>query len=425
MTGFEIAAAGVFILGYLGIALEHSLRTSKSAIALFMGGVLWILTALAGGETFGHDIAEAGGEIFDIVVFLLAAMSLVEILIHYRFFDWVRGQLFKFGVTERRQFILVTLAAFFLSSVIDNLTATIVSVQIARKFFRAENLLVAVSMVVIAANAGGAFSPIGDVTTIMLWLADKFTATQIITQAFLPSIAIYLVAVALMFPKINDSRFDQKDELILKLSRSEWMVVGMTLLSFAFPLLMSLLGLPPYLGLLVGLGLVWLTIDGLKRFRPKPTHLEAEIEEFVKKTDIPAIKFFIGILLAVSALHSLGVLDSISHFLYGTDPSITRIALGNVGLGFVSAILDNVPLTAIAIQILQTNITPLWALLALSVGTGGSLLIIGSAAGVVAMGMVKELTFAKYLKIAFVPALVSFLAGVAVWYGTYVLFFAA
>lgn len=408
-------ASVLFVLGYAAIALEHSLGTSKSAVALALGGILWVLVAMAGGVNFAHDIAEAGSEIFDIIVFLLAAMSLVEVLIHYRFFDYIRTWLFKLGVGERRQFWLIGIMAFCLSSVIDNLTATIVSIQIARKFFRNDNMLVATAGIVIAANAGGAFSPIGDVTTIMLWLAKKFTAIEIISKAFLPSLAIFVMSMALMFRLVKENDYDVKTELVPTLGRSEKVVIGTTLASFALPVVMSLIGLPPYLGLLIGLGFVWLAVDSLKRIRPKPTHLEASLDEFIKKTDIPSIKFFIGILLAVSALHSLGILEQLSHVLYGETPSIGRMVAGNIGLGVISAILDNVPLTAIAIQVLNTSNTDLWVLLALAVGTGGSLLVIGSAAGVVAMGMVKELTFSRYLKIATLPAAVGYAAGMGVW----------
>ena len=185
---------------------------------------------------------------------------------------------------------------------------------------------------------------------------------------------------------------------------------------------MNLFNLPPYLGLLLGLGAVWITVDLFREYKPKPTHLDALIENFIKKTDIASLKFFVGILLAVSALNTLNILEYFSGILYGLDPSVNRIILGNVGLGIFSAIVDNVPLTAIAIKILAINSSSLWVLMAMTVGTGGSILIIGSAAGVVAMGMVKELTFAKYFQIAFKPALFSFFAGIGVWYIQFLVF---
>lgn len=408
----------IFVIGYIGIATEHKLGASKSAIALATGGILWLIAAVASHDHHAREsIVHAGGEIFEIVVFLLAAMSLVEILVHYKFFDVIRGKLYKLGLNDQKQFLIITIISFFLSAVLDNLTTTIVMIQIARRFFKGQNLLVTAAAIVIAANAGGAWSPIGDVTTIMLWIANKFNSLQIITQGFFPSLAIYLVSTALLYPKIVPTiKNDEKEEVVTSLDRSEKTVIGMTFFSFALPLIMNtVFDLPPYLGLLIGLGLVWLVVDAYKRLRPNPTHLEANIDELVRKSDIASIKFFIGILLAVSALHSLGILDRLSDILYGNNPEAFRVITGSVGLGLISSILDNVPLAAIAIQILETTDVSHWVLLALTLGTGGSLLIIGSAAGVVAMGMIKELTFSKYLQIGTVPAFVGFLAGVGVW----------
>lgn len=411
----HIIALSIFIIGYLLISLEHKIHISKSAVALATGGFLWLLVSLANTPHFDEALSHSASEIFSIIIFLLAAMSLVEILVHYKFFDVLRGKLYTLNLSERKQFIALSALAFILSGVIDNLTATIVMVQIARKFISKENLLRTTAAIVISANAGGAFSPIGDVTTIMLWLADKFTASQIIIRGFLPALAIEIVALFMMYKKIQPSSFDVKNEIVVSLTTSEKIIVSLVFMSFALPVLMNIFGLPPYVGLLIGLGIVWLIIDLLKQIRPTQTHLDAAIEQFIQKTDLSSIKFFIGILLAVSALNSLGLLEILSSKLYGSDPSVFRIGIGNVLLGMISSILDNVPLTAIAIDILNAPITSLWILLALTVGTGGSLLIIGSAAGVVAMGMVKELNFSRYLRIAFVPALISYFAGIAVW----------
>ncbi len=289
----------IFVLGYIGISIEHTIKVSKSAIALATGGALWVLVGLLGGDHVREEILHSGAEIFEIVVFLLAAMSLVEVLVHYRFFDIVRSWLFRLGLSEKKQFLMVATMAFFLSAVIDNLTATIVSIQIARQFFRGPNLLLGAATIVIAANAGGAWSPIGDVTTIMLWLAEKFDAGQIISQGILPSLAIHITALLLILPRVRNSQYDNKEELVTKLRRSEKIIIGMTFASFTLPLFMNQIGLPPYLGLLLGLGIVWLTIDLVKRIRRHESHLTASIDEFIKKTDIPSLKFFIGILLAV------------------------------------------------------------------------------------------------------------------------------
>ncbi len=415
MLAIQVIGSLIFILGYILISLEHKIKISKSAIALVVGSFLWVLVSLS-GKDFSQELELAGSEIFGIVIFLLSAMSLVEILLHYKFFDILRGKLFRLGLSEKKQFTVIYFMAFFLSAVIDNLTTTIVMIQIARKFFKEENLIIAAAGVVISANAGGAFSPIGDVTTIMLWLAGKFGSMEIILKAFLPSISLACVALFFLYPKIKNSSYDTKNEIITKLSRSEKLVVGLIFISFILPLAMNFIKLPPYMGLLIGLGGVWAVVCFLRRIRPHHhTHLNASIEKFIKRSDIPSLQFFVGILLAVSALNSLHILEFVSFNLFGHDPSIFRIAVGNVVLGFLSAIVDNVPLTAITIEILGTHISDLWILLALSVGTGGSLLVIGSAAGVVAMGMVPELTFQKYFKIAFVPALAGYITAVAIW----------
>jgi len=422
-TSLLILSSAIFVAGYICIALEHSLKVSKSAVALITGTLLWLLVALSkSGQGISDDLTHAGSEVFSIVVFLLAAMSLIEILVHYRFFDIIRGKLFALKLNEHKQFLIISLLSFFLSAVIDNLTTTIIMIQISRRFFKGDNLLIATAGIVISANAGGAFSPIGDVTTIMLWFAKKFGTLEVIYKGFLPSFALWLVSTSLLLRKIKPADNDNENEVITRLSSSEIIVIASVFFSFSLPLIVSLMGLPPYFGLLFGLGFVWVLVDLLKRFKPGPTHLSASIDDFLKKTDISSLKFFIGILLAVSALHSLGTLEMLAHYIYGDVPGTGSYITGNILLGLISSILDNVPLTAMAIQMLNTTDSSLWILLAITAGTGGSLLVIGSAAGVVAMGMVKELSFGKYFKIAFVPALAGFAAAIIIWYLQYWLF---
>jgi Na+/H+ antiporter NhaD/arsenite permease-like protein len=411
-----ISIAGlVFIVGYAAIALEHKIALSKSAVALFIGIILWIIVSIVHGETALEGLTHTAGDIFSIIVFLLAAMSLVEVLVHYKFFDLIRGKIFALKLTEKKQFIVISSIAFILSAFLDNLTTTIVMIQISRKFFKGENMIRAAACIIISANAGGAFSPIGDVTTIMLWFAGKFSALELISRGILPATVLGLVSMLIMVRGIKGETIDSSNEIITSLTKSEKIIIIITLLSFMFPVLMNLVNLPPYMGLLLGLALVWLTIDITKQISNRQTHLEASLDEMMRKTDIPSLKFFIGILFAVAALGELGVLKIMADYLYGSNPGGAVVVGGNIGLGFLSAILDNVPLTAMAIEILPTEIPSLWVLLALTAGTGGSLLVIGSAAGVVAMGMVKELSFTKYFKVAFFPALVGYLAAIAVW----------
>lgn len=422
MNALQILSSVIFVLAYAAIALEHKLHLNKSAVALAAGAVLWLLASVSGIPHLGDELVHAGADVFAIVIFLLAAMSLVEILAHYRFFDVLRGKLYALKLDDGKQFLLLSLLTFFLSAVIDNLTTTIIMIQIARQFFKGQNLLIMGAAIVISANAGGAFSPIGDVTTVMLWFAGKFSALEIIIKGILPSLMLWIVSTGLMHRKLKADTKDTTTEMVQSLSRSERFVVAAVFISFLLPLGMSAVGLPPYMGLLFGLGLVWLVIDLFKRYSKHQTHLSASIESLIQKTDISSLKFFIGILLAVSALHSLGILEILAEIIYGHAPTLQTLIAGNISLGFMSAILDNVPLTAIAIQILETSDTGLWALLAIAVGTGGSLLVIGSAAGVVAMGMLKELNFGNYFKIAFIPALAGYVAAMAVWGLQYWLF---
>jgi len=419
MVTFQVLASIIFVVGYIGIATEHKYHINKAAWALMVGGLLWVVVALSGAGHMEELLMETGHEIFSLVVFLLAAMSLVEILISCGIFDALRTKMLAYKLNNSKQFLIIMTVAFFLSAIVDNLTATIIMIQIARKFFKGNNILVAAVGIVLGANAGGAFSPIGDVTTIMLWIAGKFSAVEIILNGFLPSVVIGIIAYLMLARKIDDSVEDDTPQLTERysFSLSKKIIMGSAAMSFILPVLFKLIHLPPVLGILTGLGITWFLVDFFAHNGNEGSRLTARIEELIQKTDIASIKFFIGILLAVSALSAIGVLEIVSGFIYGADLTTERIIIGNIIIGAISSILDNIPLTAIAIDVLDTTNTHLWILLALCVGTGGSLLAIGSAAGVVAMGLVKELTFKKYFEIAFIPALVSFLAGVAFWYG--------
>ncbi len=422
-----IFASIVFVLGYVLITLEHHWKINKSLTATALAAILWGGLALSGADH--HLMEEAihllSAETFSLVVFLLAAMTLVEILVHYRCFDLIRAKLFALGLNDTKQLMLISGIAFVLSAIIDNLTTTIVMVQIARRFFKGKNLLVAAGSIVVAANAGGAFSPVGDVTTIMLWLAGKFTALEIILWGFLPALTIFLVSTTFFVRQVEGDTSDEKPVTYerVSLTSSEKMVIGAAFASFALPPLAKLVGLPPFMGLLFGVGVVGLIIAWFANSSsPRESHLAMDIEKLLGKLDITSLLFFIGILFAVGALSFLGILDQISNGLFGEDPALSRLVAGSVVLGILSAIVDNIPLTAAAIDILQTTDFRLWVLLAICVGTGGSMLVIGSAAGVVAMGMVKDLTFKQYLRIAAWPAVLGYVAGILVWCAQYALF---
>lgn len=417
MDILPLAATIIFAFGYLLITLEHKFNTNKSAIALAVSAILWVIASfyLHSADELSHALHEAGAEVFNILVFLLAAMTLVEILLHYRFFDLIRIKLFKLNLDDRKQFVIIGFLTFFLSALLDNLTVTIVMVQIAKRFFTGRNLLVVVSGVVIMANAGGAWSPIGDVTTIMIWLANKFDALQVIKEIFLPSLALGIIAMAMMVRNVKKDTRDVKEENIV-LTKGEKVVVGVVLSTFLLPFIFSRFGLQPYMGLLFGLGVVWILIDFIKKRSSYQTHLNASIEQMLQKTDISSLKFFIGILLAVSALQAMGVLEMFSVLILGEHQSMARVISGNIVLGLASAVVDNVPLTAIALDMITISDHSVWTFLAYTVGTGGSSLLIGSVAGVIASGMVKELSFGKYLQIASLPAIVGYFGGILVWF---------
>lgn len=407
----------VFILGYIIIAFEHKLNLHKSLSAAALGGTLWLVIALFGDHTaLEHSIHEDGAEIFGLILFLLMAMTLVEILIHYRFFDLVRAKLLALKLGDKAQFWVIGVISFFLSAVIDNLTTAIVMIEISRRFFSGKNLAIAAAMIVIAANAGGVWSPIGDITTIMLWLAKKFTAWDVITQGFLPALALFVTAMAIMSRNITMDTADAKEEEIV-ISWSEYAVICTALASFLLPLAFSQIGLPPYFGLLFGLGVVGTIISACKLWEEgeTTTHLTADIEATMRKVDLASIVFFAGILLSVGALRHIGILSFVSRELFGEAPTILQLVLGNTALGVLSALVDNIPLIGAAIDILVTTDTRLWVLLAFTGGTGGSMLVIGSAAGVIAMGRVKELTFFNYMRIAMVPAAAGYIVGIGVW----------
>ena len=405
----------VFLVGYILISIEQYIKISKTAVSLLVGVVLWLLVGISEMGHITTSLGESAQEIFELIIFILSAMTLVEILTHYGLFDVVYQKLIKLHIKDRVQFFSITCLSFVFSAFLDNLTTTIVMVQIASRFFRGPNLLKAGAAIVIAANAGGAFSPIGDVTTTMLWLANKFTAYEVVTQIFLPSLSVFLVSSLLIGRTIVT---DTKDiiEDTTKIAGAEWAIIILCLLSFTFPLIMTVVHLPPYFGLLFGLGIVWFTVNVFRSRRQGSTKLAMSIEKFFQKTDISSLYFFVGILLAIGALRHLGILTNISSTIFGNNPSTQRIISGNIFIGLFSAIFDNIPLTAAAIEIVRTNISSLWALLAFTVGVGGSLLIVGSAPGIIVMTLIKDLTFLKYLRIATIPALLAYIIGIIVWF---------
>ena len=419
----------LFVIGYIYIALEHKSHINKSGIALVLGGVLWILAAIISHDKseISFALAENGSEIFSIVVFLLSAMTIVELLVHYQLFDWIREQIVKRKISQVALFSLLGALTFVISAFLDNLTTTLIMIEIGRKIYHDKNnFLIFVANTVIAANAGGAASPIGDVTTIMLWLANKFNAVQILSIGILPAITAWIIPQYLMGRKITKHEEVEKanpdfDLVNEKKVQPYWSIIFIGLFSFLLPVVFNLIGLPPFLGLLLGVGILWIFID-IKARNGNTDHTAGKIVNMIQKTDITTLKFFIGILLAVGALSHIGLLKELNNFIFGPEINIARLVIGNTILGFTSSILDNVPLVAAAIKMFAAGIAPsIWVLLAITAGTGGSMLVIGSAAGVAAMGQVKELNFMYYLKKATVPALLGYIGAVTMWIGLHLL----
>ncbi len=417
--------AAIFIFGYVLIALEQKFNTHKSAIALLMAGSLWTLAALLGHgtEAFTKITDATAVNVFSIVSFSLASMALIEILAHYRFFDFVRDKLLKLHINDKGQFILIMALCFMLSGVLDNISLTICFIQIARFFFKGKNLLLAGAAIVIAANAGGAWSPIGDVTSLLLWLGGKVSAIEMITGAFLPTLALTLTSGFLLYCQLDSGNFvkhEDGDEKIA-LSLSEKVVIISALAAFVLPLLANIIAVQPYTARLMGLGITWAIIEVFraKSRKPHKSHLTAHIDTIIQKIDISSIMFITGILLSVGALTSLGVLSYLSQVAVGSAPSDSWVIFLSSLLGLFSGVVDNSALVAIAMEVFPIHDPHIWTLIGITTGTGGSLLIFASAAGIVAMGSLKELTFQQYLKLASLPALAGLAVAIGIWFLQY------
>lgn len=417
MSVTAVVACALFALGYALIALERKLGTHKAALSLSLGAILWLLAAKsASGAQLHESLEGATSDIFGIVALLIGAMSLIEILAHYHFFDILQGWLVRRRLGGRGRFAVIIVMTFALSALLDNISVTIAMIELARRFNARHNLVVSAVGIVIAANAGGAWSPIGDVTSILLWLARKVTAGQLVAHALLPAVVLTVVATFLLVLRLRAGDFLEPDTQPVTYQWSERIVIGVALGSFTLPLVMNAVGLPPFLGLLLGLGITSILISFMKRSQPSDTHLEAGIDRLIQRIDLASITYIMGILLSVSALASLGALQAVYHSAMGADPSFGRLVGMNVVLGLASSLVDNSSLVSMAIHVVGTTDPGLWALTAIATGTGGSMLLIGSAAGVIADGAVEELSFGRYFRVAMAPALLGFVAAVVVWW---------
>jgi Na+/H+ antiporter NhaD/arsenite permease-like protein len=401
-------------------ALEGKRIADKAAVALLGSVILWIIRAKFVDGDYHDDLVHMESEIFGLFMFLFAAMFLVEVLRAARFFDTIQTRLARRNLTDRPQFMFIMVLTFFLSAVLDNLTVTIVMVELAFMFFNGRNRMITVAGVVIMANAGGAWSFIGDVTTLMIWVDGKFTPWEIVSQGLLPALALGGVSSYLLLRKLEPDTVDVSAPPVT-LSGREKVTIAVALSCFALPLVANLIGLPPYFGLMAGLGMTWLLVHALnhKHAAGGESQLDVDILKMFTKVEYPALLFLVGVLGAIAALSSAGVLESVIALLDGQSFGV--MAAGMSGLGLLSAIVDNVPLTAVVLDVVQVVDPALWVLLALSVGTGGSILVFGSAAGVVAMQKEKGLTFATYLRLASGSALAGYAVCMGTWVAQYTL----
>jgi len=415
----EVLIVIIFIIGYLAIAFEHPLKINKAASALLTGVVCWSVYALWGGdkEVVSENLAHHLGDISGILFFLMGAMVIVELIDAHDGFEVITQRI---QTTNKRKLVwIVGIISFFLSAVLDNLTTTIVMVSMLRKIIPShKDRLMFAGLIVISANAGGAWSPIGDVTTTMLWIGSQVTTANIIIKTIIPSLVCFFVpalVISLQMKGNLERAEEQKDKLLSTPGeRKAVFVIGISCLLFV-PIFKTITHLPPYMGIVFGLGAMWVLTEMVHSGKDEHEKGLLSVNHALRKIDTPSILFFLGILLAVSALQSTGILTSIASSL---DRSIGNISVITIIIGFLSAIVDNVPLVAAAQGMYGLDRYPtdhfFWEFLAYCSGTGGSILIIGSAAGIAAMGM-ERIQFGWYLKKIAWLALIGYLAGAGVF----------
>ena len=421
----------VFVLGYMAIALEHTIKVDKAASALIIGGLGWALYAFSGvdahhmNEHLSHHLVD----IAEILFFLLGAMTIVELIDAHEGFAIITDK-----ITTNKKVALMwilSIITFFFSAALDNLTTSIVMAALLTKLIKdRENLWMFAGMVILSANAGGAWSPIGDVTTIMLWIGGQVTAANIITSVFIPSVVCALVPLIYLTFKLKGEitrpikveTAEHYTDPTTPFERNLIFYLGVIGLLFV-PIFKTVTHLPPYVGMLLSLGVLWLVTEIIHRSKNHEQKSQLSVIGVMKKVDTPTIFFFLGILLAVASLQSAGQLDIVATFLDTTfnGQSVEGIYIINMIIGLLSSIVDNVPLVAGAMGMYPVAETGLyatdgmfWEFLAYCAGTGGSVLIIGSAAGVAVMGILK-IDFIWYLKNISLLALMGYLAGAATY----------
>ncbi len=419
----------LFVAAYAAIALEHPLKINKSASALIAAGLLWTVYGvwLNNPAVLNHQLGESLMGTAQIVFFLMGAMTIVEVVDAHNGFEVITSRI----KTKQLSHLMwmVGCVTFFLSAILDNLTTAIVMVSLMKRLLdRREDRLFFAGIVVIAANAGGAWTPIGDVTTTMLWIGGQVTTFSIMQSVFLPAL------VSLLVPLVVTSRAlrgrpvvaPQRSEEALALDttafeRNLMFVLGMAILVLV-PVFKTLTGLPPFMGILFGLGLLWMVGDLVHRREEELRKQRLTLARALTRIDMGSVVFFIGILLAVAVLEHTRILSALAHWL---DRTVGRQDLIVLIIGLVSAVVDNVPLVAASMGMYGLDPYPpdsfLWEFIAYCAGTGGSILIIGSAAGVAAMGL-EKIDFVWYVRKISILALTGYFSGALVYIAQYHVF---
>ena len=436
MTTLTVIIVAVFCIGYLCIALESLTKINKAAIALLMCVVCWTLLMTAPGayypdiqgnevvhrisEVIEHHLGDAAGTLF----FLMGAMTIVEIVDANGGFNFVRDTMKT--RSKRKLMWRVAFMTFFLSAILDNLTTSIVMIMVLRKLVQSRgDRLIYAALVVIAANSGGAFSPIGDVTTIMLWIKGVITAQGVITEILVPSLVSMVVPAAILQYQLK-GKFDKEQNLpkadVSQLTKAQrdvifWLGVGG--LCFV-PIFKTITHLPPFMGILLVLGILWTVTEIFHYNTAEDDTMAKRVSDLLSRIDLSTIMFFLGILMAVAVLQEIGVLTALGEGL--NEAFAGNYYLINGIIGVLSSIVDNVPLVAgcmgmypVAPEGAMAVDGVFWQLLAYCAGVGGSMLIIGSAAGVVVMGL-EKITFGWYMKKITWIAFAGYLAGIVVYW---------
>ena len=420
--------AVVFVLAYASIALEHPLRINKSATALIAAGVMWTLYSFAsplGVHGVTEQLTEKLAETAAIVFFLIGAMTIVEVTDSHGGFEVITSRI---KATKLSSLLwVIAFIAFFLSAILDNMTTTIVMVALMKRILKDhKQRLFFAGIIVIAANAGGAWTPIGDVTTTMLWIGGQITTGNIMQGLIIPSLvnAIVPVAIASFFLKGNVVPPDQIENCATNTTQFEktlMFFLGMGSLIFV-PVFKSITHLPPYLGILLSLGVLWLVGEILHRTKTQEEKGHLCLTQALKRIDMASVVFFIGILLAVATLSANGMLPALAKWL---DVQIGNQSIIVIIIGLVSAVVDNIPLVAASMGMYPLAQFPtdsfIWEFMAYCAGTGGSILIIGSAAGVAAMGL-EKIEFFWYARKIGPLALLGYFSGIICYIVQYNMF---